>query len=34
MEFRGIDKRGIPFSFFKKVTCKEGDKKVAELLKG
>jgi hypothetical protein len=31
MEFRGIDKRGIPFSFFKKVSCKEEEKKVGEI---
>lgn len=28
MEFRGIDKRGIPFTFFKKVSCIEGEKKI------
>lgn len=35
LEFRGVDKRGIPFSFFKQVTAKtEGGKNVPEVLKG
>ena len=31
-EFRGIDKRNVPFSFFKKVSAKVGEK--LEVLKG
>ena len=32
LEFRGIDRRGVPFSFFKKVSSKVGEK--VETLKG